>query len=101
MSQSRWSARDDLMYEHVMQNELERGRTTGWAEEIAAKTVSREHRKQGRIRKAPILYPGENPDARLEERTVDELRHCARDLHLPGRSAMTKAELIQAIRRSR
>lgn len=34
----------------------------------------------------------------LEGRTVDELRDLARDRDIPGRSGMTKAQLIDALR---
>jgi hypothetical protein len=37
--------------------------------------------------------------ARLEERTREELFELARQLEIPGHAEMSKAELIEAIRR--
>jgi hypothetical protein len=40
-----------------------------------------------------------NPNVPLEQRTRDELYNLARELQIAGRGEMTKAELIEAIRR--
>jgi hypothetical protein len=40
-----------------------------------------------------------NPTTSLEERTRRELYNRAKQLHIEGRSGMTKAELVRAIRK--
>jgi hypothetical protein len=92
-----WSRKDERQYEHIKDSELERGRTTDRAEEIAARTVNKRRRTEGRTPSRRTQGTG-RPSARLEERTRDELYARARELGVRGRSAMDKAELIAAIR---
>jgi hypothetical protein len=93
-----WTKKDERQYEHVKQSELDRGRSTARAEEIAARTVNQQRREEGRTPKQTTSGTG-NPNTRLEERTRDELYNRARELEIRGRSDMTKAELVSAIRR--
>ena len=87
------------MYEHIKEGELERGVSKDRAEEIAARTVNKERRLEGRTRSGRKTTEGTgNPNRSLEVRSRDELRNRARELGVPGRSRMTKAELVQAIR---
>jgi hypothetical protein len=92
-----WTDKDDRQYEHIRQGERERGRSDDRAEEIAARTVNKRRRHEGRTPKRRTSGTG-NPTARLEERSRDELYNRARELKVSGRSGMTKAELIEAIR---
>jgi hypothetical protein len=48
MPRSGWSEKDERMYEHVKESELERGRSEDLAEEIAARTVNKQRREEGR-----------------------------------------------------
>jgi hypothetical protein len=48
-----WSAKDERQYEHVKDSELKRGRSEGKAEEIAARTVNKQRREEGRTPKRP------------------------------------------------
>ncbi len=41
------SDKEQRMYEHVKESELEQGRSTAKAKEIAARTVNKHHSKQG------------------------------------------------------
>lgn len=41
--------------------------------------------------------PGDTPAGTLEDLTVDELRDRAAAAEIPGRSSMTKAELVDAL----
>jgi len=41
MPQRAWTDKDERMYEHIKQGELERGRSADRAEEIAARTVNK------------------------------------------------------------
>ncbi|GAA1765905.1 hypothetical protein [Nostocoides vanveenii] len=45
-----WSAKDERQYEHVKESELDQGRDADRAEEIAARTVNKERRKEGRTK---------------------------------------------------
>lgn len=86
------------MYEHVKESELEGGRSEDKAEEIAARTVNKQRREEGRTPNRTTQGTG-NPNVRLEARTRDELYNRARDLDIEGRSDMTKDELIREIRK--
>ena len=43
-----WSDKDERQYEKVKQSEQERGRSSERAKEIAARTVNKQRRKEGR-----------------------------------------------------
>lgn len=92
-----WSAKDERQYKHVKQSAIERGRSADRAEEIAARTVNKTRRQEGRTPNKTTQGTG-NPNRRLEERTVDELRNLAAEKNVRGRSRMRKDALIQAIR---
>ena len=93
----KWSKKDARMYEHVKESELDRGRDESRAEEVAGRTVNKRRRLEGRTPNTRTQGTG-NPRTRLEARTRDELYNRAKELDIDGRSAMTKAELIEAIR---
>jgi len=93
-----WSDKDERQYGHIKQSELDDGTSEDLAEEIAARTVNKQRRKEGRTESATTSGTG-NPNSRLEERTVDELRNRADELGIDGHSDMSKDELIAAIRR--
>ncbi|HEX5370459.1 MAG TPA: Rho termination factor N-terminal domain-containing protein [Dehalococcoidia bacterium] len=95
-----WSAKDERQYEHVKQSEKQRGANNDRAEEIAARTVNKERREEGRTANRRTTGTG-NPRAPLEERTRDELYNLAEQSDIRGRSRMNKTQLITAIRRSR
>ncbi|MFI4877044.1 MAG: Rho termination factor N-terminal domain-containing protein [Blastopirellula sp. JB062] len=92
-----WSKKDERQYEHVKQSVLERGRSKDRAQEIAARTVNKQRRQEGRTPNQKTEGTG-NPRTRLEERTVNELRNLAAERNISGRSRMNKSELIQALR---
>jgi hypothetical protein len=45
-----WSSKDERQYEHVKDSELDRGRSEDRAEEIAARTVNKQRRTDGRTK---------------------------------------------------
>ncbi|MGH7540936.1 MAG: Rho termination factor N-terminal domain-containing protein [Gemmatimonadota bacterium] len=99
MPEKTWSDKDERQYEHVKESELERGRSEERAEEIAARTVNKQRREEGRTKSGRKTTEGTgNPNTPLEERTVDELRNRARQLGIEGLGSMDKKELIRAIR---
>ena len=92
-----WSNKDERMYEHIKESSEERGIPEDRAEEIAARTVNKQRREEGRTPNKTTQGTG-NPNRSLEARTVEELRNRAKDLKIPGRSKMNKQELVRAIR---
>jgi hypothetical protein len=92
-----WSSKDERMYEHVKDSEVERGRTTPKAKEIAARTVNKHRREEGRTPNRTTQGTG-NPSRTLEARSKQELYNRAKELNVEGRSGMTKDELARAIR---
>ena len=95
---SAWSNKDERKYEHIKESARERGASADRAEEIAARTVNKGRREEGRTPNKRTQGTG-NPRRDLEDRTRDELYNRARDLGIEGRSKMSKEELAAAIRR--
>ena len=93
-----WSKKDERQYEHIKQSGLERGQSEDRAEEIAARTVNKQRREEGRTPNKRTEGTG-NPNRSLETRSKQELYNRARQLDVEGRSKMSKQELVQAIRR--
>lgn len=96
----RWSDKDQRQYEHIKDSQRDSGSSEERAREVAARTVNKQRREEGRTPNKTTLGTG-NPHTRLEDRTVDELRNIASNLNVSGRSKMRKRELIDAIRRYR
>jgi len=95
-----WTTKDERQYEHIKQSEEERGTSGSRAEEIAARTVNKRRRKEGRTRNKTTQGTG-NPNRRLEDRSVLELRNIASELKIEGRSKLNKQGLVKEIRRKR
>ena len=92
-----WSNKDERKYEHIKESAQERGKSEDRAEELAARTVNKGRREEGRTPNKTTQGSG-NPNERYEDRTVDELQNIAADKNIRGRSKMNKSELIKAIR---
>jgi len=45
-----WSSKDERQYEHVKASEKKEGKSTERAKEIAARTVNKERKKEGRTK---------------------------------------------------
>lgn len=99
MPQEAWSDKDERQYEHVKESELEKGRSEERAEEIAARTVNKQRREEGRTENETTQGTG-NPNTKLENRTREELYNRAQELDVDGRSDMDKDELVEAIRKA-
>jgi hypothetical protein len=94
-----WSAKDERKYEHIKAGEKRLGRTTRHAKEIAARTVNRDRRLEGRTPRKTTSGTG-NPTRSLRDHSVRELRNRARQLRIRGRSRMRKSQLVASIRRA-
>ena len=92
-----WSAKDERQYQHVKESERKRGRSMDRADEIAARTVNKERRLEGRTPSARTQGTG-NPRSRLKSRSIDELRNRAARLSVAGRDHMSRPDLVAAIR---
>lgn len=95
-----WSKKDERQYEHIKESSEERGKSESRAKEIAARTVNKQRREEGRTPNRRTQGTG-NPNRSLDERSRDELYNLAKDMDLEGRSKMNKDELVRAIRQKR
>lgn len=93
-----WSRKDERQYEHIKESSRKRGASTKRAKEIAARTVNKQRREEGRTPNRTTQGSG-NPRRGYEDRSVEELRNIASDRNIKGRSKMNKDELIRALRR--
>jgi hypothetical protein len=95
-----WSSKDERKYEKIRKDRIEQGVKEERAEEIAARTVNRDRREEGRTKSGRKATSGTgNPTTSLEERSRQELYNRAKELHIEGRSRMDKKELVRAIRK--
>jgi plasmid stabilization system protein ParE len=92
-----WSNKDERKYDHIKDSSRERGMSEDRAEEVAARTVNKARREEGRTPNSTTQGTG-NPNRGYESRTRDELYNIAKDRNIDGRSKMTKDELIRVLR---
>lgn len=93
-----WSGKDERMYEHIKESTQKRGKSSGRAKEIAARTVNKQRREESRTPNKTTQGTG-NPNRGLEARSKQELYNIARDRNIEGRSKMDKGELVKALRK--
>ncbi len=91
-----WSNKDEKKYEHIKEGYEERGVSEDRAEEIAARTVNKGRREEGRTPNKRTQGTG-NPNKPLSERTRDELYNLAKEKKIAGRSKMSKKQLESAV----
>ena len=94
---AQWSQKDERQYEHIKDSAKARGKSERRAKEIAARTVNEGRREQGRTPHRTTRGTG-NPTHALEARSRQELYNRAQELDIAGRSKMSKAQLVKAIR---
>jgi hypothetical protein len=98
-------------YEHIKQSERQQGRSTGLAEEIAARTVNKERARSGQSKTRSRTSMRDissgrrgglrSGTSRAKGRTRDQLYAEAQKLGISGRSSMNKAQLQRAVDRRR
>jgi hypothetical protein len=91
-----WSDTDERQYQHVKDSEKKRGASDEQAKEIAARTVNKHRREEGRTPNKRTQGTG-NPNTALTDLSRDELYNRAREKGIGGRSKMSKAELVSAL----
>lgn len=94
-----WSNKDERKYEAIKESQIDRGVPDAEAKEIAAQTVNKGRRKEGRTPNKRTQGTG-NPNRPIAERTRDEIYNIAKDKGIKGRSKMSKNELIAAVEKS-
>ena len=92
-----WSGKDERKYEHIRDSSRERGASEERAKELAARTVNKGRREEGRTPNRRTQGTG-NPNRGYEARSRDELYNLAREREIAGRSNMSRDELIRALR---
>lgn len=93
-----WSDKEERQYEYIKESARKRVKSPARAKEIAARTVNKQRRQEGKTSQKTTQGTG-NPNKRLEDRTKQELYNRARQLKIGGRSKMNKSELVDAIRK--
>ena len=92
-----WTKKDERQYEHIKDSQVDRGSSEDKAQEIAARTVNKRRREEGRTPNRRTQGTG-NPNLPLNERTRDELYNIAKERDIKGRGRMSKDELVAALR---
>ncbi len=92
-----WSGKDERPYQHVKASERRSGKSEVEAEEIAARTVNKHRREEGRTPNTRTQGTG-NPSTALPRLSRDELYNRAREAGVKGRSKMSKTELVAALK---
>jgi plasmid stabilization system protein ParE len=93
----KWSKNDERKYEHIKESNLDRGVPEDRAEEIAARTVNKGRRLEGRTPNKRTQGTG-NPNRPLDQHSRDELYNQAKEKGIAGRSKMSKQQLIDALK---
>jgi hypothetical protein len=108
MPQRAWTRKRERQYEHIKSGLKRSGRSEETAEEIAARTVNKERARSGEARTSSRLSRRDVSSSRRgglrshsgpRGRTKDQLYEEAKDMNIPGRSRMTKAQLQRAVDR--
>ena len=94
-------------YEHIKQSAKKRGASTRRAKEIAARTVNKERARSGESRERSRTSTRDMSSSRRgglrsgtnrpKGRTDDQLYNEAKQMNVPGRSSMSKAQLQRAV----
>jgi len=107
MPQKAWSDRRERQYEHIKESELDQGRSTKRAKEIAARTVNKERARSGEARESSRSSREDMSSGRRggrrsgtnrpKGRTKEQLYNEAKRMNISGRSGMNKQQLQRAV----
>lgn len=110
MPSTSWSKKRQNQYEQIKDGLLDRGDAPALAEEIAARTVNKARARAGESKSSSRTSTSDISSGRrgglrshkgARGRTRDQLYEEARRSNIKGRSSMSKAQLEQAVDRSR
>ena len=111
MPQKAWSEKRERQYEHIKKGLKQQGTSEDKAQEIAARTVNKERARTGEAKESSRLSRTDMSSGRRgglrsgtrrpKGRTRDQLYEEAKDLNIPGRSKMNKAQLQRAVDRKK
>ncbi|HZA60763.1 MAG TPA: plasmid stabilization protein [Actinomycetota bacterium] len=108
MPQEAWSEKRERQYKHIKKGLKDQGRSEDEAEEIASRTVNKERARSGEARESSResrvdISSSRRGGRRSHQgpggRTRGQLYEEAKDLNIPGRSRMNKAQLQRAVNR--
>jgi hypothetical protein len=109
MPQKAWSDKRERQYEHIKESELDQGRSTKRAKEIAARTVNKERARSGEARESSASSRQDMSSGRRggrrsgtnrpKGRTKEQLYNEAKRMNISGRSGMNKQQLQRAVDR--
>jgi hypothetical protein len=107
MPQRAWSDKRERQYEHIKESELDQGRSTKRAKEIAARTVNKERARSGEARESSRSSREDMSSGRRggrrsgtnrpKGRTKEQLYNEAKRMNISGRSGMNKQQLQRAV----
>jgi hypothetical protein len=107
MPQKAWSDKRERQYEHIKESELDQGRSTKRAKEIAARTVNKERARSGEARESSQSSRQDMSSGRRggrrsgtnrpKGRTKEQLYNEAKRMNISGRSGMNKQQLQRAV----
>ena len=109
MPQRAWTDKREKQYEHIKEQQKDRGRGESRADEIAARTVNKQRARAGESRQARRTSTDDISASRRgglrshsgsQGRTKDQLYAEAKKKNVKGRSSMSKAKLARAVGRS-
>ena len=92
-----WTKKERRQYEHIKDSSQNRGKSTKRAKQIAARTVNKQRRQHGETPNKTTQGTG-NPNTSLDDRSKQELYNLAKEKNIRGRSKMSKADLVKALR---
>lgn len=102
-----WSDKRERQYEHIKDEQKDRGKSEKRAEEIAARTVNKERARKGESKSSSRLSKSDMSSGKRggkrsgtsgpKGRTKEQLYNEAKRRNIRGRSKMTKSELQKAL----
>lgn len=108
MPQKAWSQKRERQYNRIRSSLKRAGRSASEAKEIAARTVSKKRARAGEAKRPSRLSRRDISSSRRGGlrsgrgpggRTKDQLYEEAKRMNIPGRSQMSKSQLLRAVNR--